>query len=162
MLGLIQVLGCTLGLVLVNKLGCRGLLLNSLAFCSLTMTALAISIHMKWQWMSLIMLILFTFSFMSGLSNVPWVLVGELPTGKIPGKQWNINFLKFPLFFLSWGTKKFSGKPSGKIISNFPNFHSGWYSEFPCLPDQKGRTFIKLFSHSLQYLYLYGIKLNGD
>lgn len=80
MLGLIQVLGCTLGLVLVNKLGCRGLLLNSLAFCSLTMTALAISIHMKWQWMSLIMLILFTFSFMSGLSNVPWVLVGELPT----------------------------------------------------------------------------------
>ena len=81
-LGLIQVLGCTLGLVLVNKLGCRGLLLNSLAFCSLTMTALAISIHMKWQWMSLIMLILFTLSFMSGLSNVPWVLVGELPTGK--------------------------------------------------------------------------------
>lgn len=87
MLGLIQVLGCTLGLVLVNKLGCRGLLLNSLAFCSLTMTALAISIHMKWQWMSLIMLILFTFSFMSGLSNVPWVLVGELPTGKYQGNN---------------------------------------------------------------------------
>ena len=82
LLGIIQVLGCTLGLVLVNKLGCRGLLLNSLAFCSLTMTGLAISVHMKWQWMSLIMLILFTFSFMSGLSNVPWVLVGELPTGK--------------------------------------------------------------------------------
>ena len=100
MLGLIQVLGCTLGLVLVNKLGCRGLLLNSLAFCSLTMTALAISIHMKWQWMSLIMLILFTFSFMSGLSNVPWVLVGELPTGKYQGNKAMYIFWNFLSFFI--------------------------------------------------------------
>ena len=80
-LGLIQVLGCTLGLFLVNKLGRRVLLLCSLAFCSLTMTGLAISVHMKWEWISLLSLILFTFSFMMGLSPVPWVLLGELPTG---------------------------------------------------------------------------------
>ena len=122
MLGLIQVLGCTLGLVLVNKLGCRGLLLNSLAFCSLTMTALAISIHMKWQWMSLIMLILFTFSFMSGLSNVPWVLVGELPTGKILGKQWNINLLKFPLFFYLEEQRNSAENRVGKLFQIFPIF----------------------------------------
>jgi hypothetical protein len=60
----------------------KTLLLLSLAFCFITMGVLAFAIYMGWQWIALVSLVLFTFSFMTGLSSVPWILVGELPTGK--------------------------------------------------------------------------------
>ena len=41
------------------------------------------------SWATLVCLILFTFAFMTGLSPIPWILVGELPTtmkGVVAGK----------------------------------------------------------------------------
>ena len=80
-LGLVQVFGCSVSIFLVKLVSRRLLLLISMGLCCLTMTLLAIFVHLQWSWASLTSLILFTFAFMMGLSPIPWILVGELPTG---------------------------------------------------------------------------------
>ena len=81
-IGIVQLMGCSSGIILMKTVCRRGLLLVSTAFCCLTMASLAICIHMEWNWGSLVSLILFTFSHTTGLSPIPWILLGELPTGK--------------------------------------------------------------------------------
>lgn len=81
-IGIVQLMGCSSGIILMKTVCRRGLLLVSTAFCCLTMASLAICIHMKWNWGSLVSLILFTFSHTTGLSPIPWILLGEIPTGE--------------------------------------------------------------------------------
>ena len=82
-IGIVQLMGCSSGIILMKTVCRRGLLLVSTAFCCLTMASLAICIHMEWNWGSLVSLILFTFSHTTGLSPIPWILLGELPTGNL-------------------------------------------------------------------------------
>ncbi len=81
-LGLVQLFGCALSILLVKLVSRRLLLFCSMAACSMTMAALAFSVHLQWPWVSLVSLLTFTFSFMTGLSPIPWILVAQLaPTG---------------------------------------------------------------------------------
>ena len=83
-IGIVQLIGASSGIILMKTVCRRGLLLVSTAFCCLTMASLGLCIYMNWNWGSLVSLILFTFSHTAGLSPIPWILLGELPTGN----QW--------------------------------------------------------------------------
>ena len=89
---MIQVLGSSLGVLIINKTGRKPLLIVSLLICSVCMAGLGgcyyiISSYEPLNstvaaWIALVCLIIFTFSFTAGLAPVPWVLVGELLPGK--------------------------------------------------------------------------------
>ena len=81
-IGVVQVCGSSTGVFLVNSLGRRTLLLLSTTICCLTISFMGVAVHLEWEWPSLIALVLFTYFFTLGLGPVPWILVGELPTGK--------------------------------------------------------------------------------
>ena len=90
---MIQVLGSSLGVLIINKTGRKPLLIVSLLICSVCMAGLGgcyyiISSYETLDstvaaWIALACLIIFTFSFTAGLAPVPWVLVGELLPGKV-------------------------------------------------------------------------------
>ena len=89
-IGLVQVVGTTVGTIVLNIAGRRTLLLMSCAGCSLFMGMLGTTFFLKEHepdseivtvagaWLPLASLIGFTLFFTIGLGPVPWVLVGEL------------------------------------------------------------------------------------
>ena len=101
---MIQVLGSSLGVLIINKTGRKPLLIVSLLICSVCMAGLGgcyyiISSYETLDstvaaWIALVCLIIFTFSFTAGLAPVPWVLVGELLPGKV---------IHTPLFYINNG-----------------------------------------------------------
>ena len=93
-LGVIQVLGCVIATLIVNRVGRKLLLSISLTICSLTMSGLGTTTYFVHQdqtaspesflrWLSLVFLIVFVLGFTLGLGPVPWILVGELRPGII-------------------------------------------------------------------------------
>ena len=91
-LGVIQVLGCVIATLIVNRVGRKLLLSISLTICSLTMSGLGTTTYFVQQdqtaspesalrWLSLAFLIVFVLGFTLGLGPVPWILVGELRPG---------------------------------------------------------------------------------
>ncbi|XP_059083490.1 facilitated trehalose transporter Tret1-2 homolog [Tigriopus californicus] len=85
-IGLVQVFGSLLGVVLIRKLGNRFLLLCSSLGSFISMAALGLTLYVGKQhpefefleWLPVLWLVAFTISFTSGLAPVPWVLMGKL------------------------------------------------------------------------------------
>ena len=88
LVGCVQVLGTTVGTVILNITGRRPLLMLSTGLCSLFMGKLGTIFFLKTHepssvivtsagsWLALASLLGFTFSFTLGLGPIPWVLVG--------------------------------------------------------------------------------------
>ena len=88
LVGCVQVLGTTVGTVILNITGRRPLLMLSTGLCSLFMGMLGTIFFLKTHepnsvivtsagsWLPLASLLGFTFSFTLGLGPIPWVLVG--------------------------------------------------------------------------------------
>ena len=88
LVGCVQVLGTTVGTVILNITGRRPLMMLSTGLCSLFMGMLGTIFFLKTHepssvivtsagsWLPLASLLGFTFSFTLGLGPIPWVLVG--------------------------------------------------------------------------------------
>ncbi len=91
-MGVIQVIGCAIATLIVNRVGRKFLLSISLTICSLTMSGMGTTSYFVQQnqmvspesalrWLSLVFLIVFVLGFTLGLGPVPWILIGELRPG---------------------------------------------------------------------------------
>ncbi|TRY76638.1 hypothetical protein TCAL_08782 [Tigriopus californicus] len=110
-IGLVQVFGSLLGVVLIRKLGNRFLLLCSSLGSFISMAALGLTLYVGKQhpefefleWLPVLWLVAFTISFTSGLAPVPWVLMGKLFAGIIfdcnPNLQISHYFFCFSVVF---------------------------------------------------------------
>ena len=90
LVGCVQVLGTTVGTIILNIAGRRPLLMLSTGLCSLFMGMLGTIFFLKTHepnseivtssgsWLPLASLLGFTFSFTLGLGPVPWVLVSKV------------------------------------------------------------------------------------